>query len=42
MGCDALGIHGHLAVLSDEERGGQEKKDQLPKYDISWVLDESL
>jgi len=42
MGCESLGIHGHFALLSAEERGTQEKKDQLPKYDISWVLDESL
>ena len=42
MGCDALGIHGHFAVLSAEERGDQEKEDQLPKYDISWVLEEKL
>ena len=42
MGCDALGIHGHFAVLPAEERGDQEKEDQLPKYDISWVLEEKL
>ena len=42
MGCESLGIHGHFAILLAEERGIQEKKDQLPKYDISWVLDESL
>lgn len=42
MGCESLGIHGHFAVLSAEERGVQEKKDELPKYDISWVLDEKL
>lgn len=41
MGCASLGIHGHFAVLSDDERGVQEKK-ELPKYDISWVLDENL
>jgi len=40
LGCEALGIHGHLAVLSDKERGLRDKKDrpQLPRYDISWVL----
>ena len=42
MGCESLGIRGHFAVLSNEERGVQEKEDQLPKYDISWVLAESL
>jgi len=42
LGCDTLGIHGHFAVLSAEERGIQEKEDQLPKYDISWVLNERL
>jgi len=42
MGCEALGIHGHFDMLSSEERGFQEKEDGLPKYDISWVLDESL
>jgi len=42
MGCESLGIHGHFTMLSAEERGSQEKKDQLPKYDISWVLDDNL
>ena len=42
LGCEALDIHGHFAVLPDEERGVQEKKDQPPRYDISWVLDENL
>ena len=42
MGCKSLGIHGHFTVLSDEERGVQEEKDQLPKYDISWVLNEKI
>ena len=42
MGCETLGIHGRFAVLSDEERGIQEKKDELPRYDISWVLDEKI
>ncbi len=40
MGCETLGIHGHFTVLTAEERGIQEKECQLPKYDISWVLDE--
>jgi hypothetical protein len=44
MGCDALGIHGHFAVLSPAERGVQDEKArlQLPRYDMSWVLDEKL
>ena len=44
MGCKALGIHGHVAVLSVEERGVQDEKDlsQLPRYNLSWVLDENL
>jgi hypothetical protein len=42
MGCEAIGIKGHFAVLSDEDRGVREAKNQLPKYDISWVLDEKL
>jgi len=42
LGCEALGIHGHFAVLSAEERDIQDKEDQLPKYDISWVLDDSI
>ena len=42
LGCEALGIYGHFAVLPADERGIQEKKDQLPRYDISWVLDENL
>jgi nitroreductase len=42
MGCSALGIHGHFAVLSDRERGTATKGDhpRLPRYDISWVVDE--
>jgi len=42
LGCESLGIHGHFSVLSAEERGIQEEEDQLPKYDISWVLEEIL
>ncbi len=42
MGCESIGIHGHFAVLPTEERGVQEKEDQLPKYDISWVMDEGI
>ncbi len=42
MGCEALGVRGHFAVLSAKKRGAEEKEDQLPKYDISWVLEEWL
>jgi hypothetical protein len=44
MGCDAQGIHGHFAVLSADERSVQNEKSlpQLPRYDLSWVLDERL
>jgi hypothetical protein len=44
MGCEALGIEGHIAVLSAEQRGVQDGETcpQLPRYDLSWVLDESL
>ena len=41
MGCEALGIHGHYALLSAVERSVQDEK-ALPKYDLSWMLDESL
>jgi nitroreductase len=44
LGCDALDIHGHFATLSPEKRGAQENRSpaQLPRYDVSWVLDEEL
>jgi hypothetical protein len=44
LGCEALGIQGHFAELAAGERGIQDKKTmaQLPRYDVSWVLDESL
>jgi nitroreductase len=44
LGCEAQGIHGHFAVLSAEQGGGQNEKSppQLPRYDVSWVLDECL
>ena len=44
MGCDAPGIQGHYAQLSAEERGVHNQKDhaQVPRYDLSWVLDENL
>ena len=44
LGCEALGIHGHFAVLSAEERCIHAQKDlhQLPRYNLSWVSDEIL
>jgi hypothetical protein len=44
MGCEALDIQGHYALLSPEERCIQDKKaiPQLPVYDLSWILDEKL
>jgi nitroreductase len=44
MGCEALGIHGHAAVLSAKERGIKDENalSLLPRYDLSWVLDEDL
>lgn len=41
MGAEALGIHGHFAALSAEERGVHEDADShhLPRYDVSWLLD---
>ena len=42
MGCEALGIHGHFAVLSPGERGVSDEQARvgLPRYDLSWVLEE--
>ncbi|MBI1279772.1 MAG: nitroreductase [Anaerolineaceae bacterium] len=37
MGCAALGLHGHFAVLSAEERGVQPQLDLLPRYHVSWL-----
>jgi hypothetical protein len=44
LGCDALGIHGHAAVLSAKERDIQDDNalPPLPRYDLSWVLDEDI
>jgi hypothetical protein len=44
MGCAAQGIHGHYALLTAEERNIQNEKalPRVPKYDLSWVLDENL
>ena len=41
LGCEALGIRGHAAVLSaDEQEADDEKK--LPQYNLSWVLDQDF
>ena len=40
LGCAALGIHGHVAVLSCKER--DKTQTQLPRYDLSWVLDDEI
>jgi nitroreductase len=44
LGCEALGLQGHLAVLSADERDlhTQMTFPQLPRYDVSWVVDEKL
>ncbi len=42
MGCEALGILGHFAVLSEKERGKDKIRPTLPRYDVSWVLDEGI
>lgn len=44
LGCDALGIHGHFALLTAEDRGIQTEKavPQSPVYDLSWVLDKKF
>ena len=44
MGCEALGIHGYVAVLPREERcvHDENARPQLPRYDLSWVLEENL
>ena len=44
LGCEAMGIQGHFTMLTPEQRGAQDEKArlQLPRYDMSWVLDEEL
>jgi nitroreductase len=39
MGCEALGISGHFAVLPAE---GDADRPQLPRYDVSWILDNNI
>ncbi len=38
-GCTAIEKRGHFAVLSPEERGVEELP-ELPRYDVSWVIDD--
>lgn len=44
LGCEALGISGHMASLSAQQRSVQtdQASPQVPRYDVSWVLDENL
>ena len=44
MGCEMLGLPGHFALLSAEERGilDEEALPKLPRYDVSWVQDENI
>jgi len=44
MGCKALGIHGRFTLPSAKEREIQDENSlpQVPKYDLSWVLDDNL
>ncbi len=44
LGCEAQGIKGHFSVLTEEERGikNEEAGSQLPRYDVSWVLDNDI
>ena len=46
MGCEALAIPGHFAVLSAEERGDHRVDEQAHfpahQYDVSWVLDDNI
>jgi nitroreductase len=36
-GCQALGLHGHFAVLSPGQRGVPDAP-ALPRYDVSWLV----
>ena len=40
-GCQALGISGHFAVLTPQERGLPHAP-ELPRYDVSWILDRPM
>jgi hypothetical protein len=37
-GCAALNKQGHFTILPPENRGSEEFSD-LPRYDVSWVVD---
>lgn len=41
MGCQEQNISGHFEILSEKELGIQNQL-QLPRYDMSWVLDEGI
>jgi nitroreductase len=40
-GCQALGISGHFAVLTPQERGLPHAP-ELPRYDVSWIPDQPM
>lgn len=44
MGCEALGIAGHLTLLSAKERGIQDEKSlpPVPRYDMSWIPNKNI
>jgi len=44
LGCEALDIHGHFTRLSAEERyiRDEQATPHRPKYDVSWVVDETF
>ena len=44
MGCEALGIQGHFAVLPAGDRSAQDEEahPKLPVYDVSWMSDAVL
>jgi len=39
LGCQALGIPGHFEILSDTSRGSTGAPPELPRYDVSWIVD---
>ena len=42
MGCNALSIHGHFDVLPAGDSDDEKTPPQLPRYDLSWILDENF
>jgi len=44
MGCEALSIQGHFETFSEQERWilDEKARPQLPRYDVSWVLDDEI